>query len=150
MRAVIQRVTEARVDIQGRCVGKIQKGLLILVAASKNDGLAQIEWMVKKIHGLRIFSDENGKLNLDIQDIGGSALIVSQFTLYGNCRKGKRPSYAEAAPSFDAEQLYNEFVKKFIETGIPVETGEFGKMMQVYLVNDGPVTLILDAPENLD
>jgi D-aminoacyl-tRNA deacylase len=145
MRAVVQRVSSASVSVNGDVIGAIRQGLLVLLAAGRGDGPDQVKWMAEKISGLRIFADENGKMNLSLQQVNGSMLIVSQFTLYGDCRKGKRPSYAESAPPAEAEVLYNDFVEAVKEKGIPVQTGSFGAMMMVNLVNDGPVTLIVDS-----
>ncbi len=147
MRAVIQRVSRASVRIQEETVAEISVGLLVLLAVANGDGREQAAWLAEKISGLRIFPDSDGKMNLDIRQIKGEALIVSQFTLYGECRKGKRPSYTDSAPPEAAEALYHAFIQAVAEGGIPVQTGRFGAMMQVALVNDGPVTLILDAPK---
>ncbi len=145
MRAVVQRVSNASVSVDAKVIGAIGQGLLVLLAAARGDGPEQIKWMVEKVSGLRVFADENGKMNLSLQQVNGSMLIVSQFTLYGDCRKGKRPSYAESAPPEEAEALYTGFVQAVKQKGIPVQTGSFGAMMQVSLVNDGPVTLIVDS-----
>ena len=146
MRAVIQRVSKASVSVNGQLVGKIGKGLLVLLAAAHEDGPEQIRWMAEKITGLRIFSDEEGKMNLSLLQIGGEMLIVSQFTLYGDCRKGKRPSFTGSARPEEAEKLYEAFIEAVRSKGIPTQQGIFGAMMDVDLVNDGPVTLILDSP----
>ena len=146
MRAVIQRVSKARVSVDGRSVGKIGKGLLVLLAAAHEDGPEQVRWMSEKISGLRIFADENDKMNLSLLQIGGEMLIVSQFTLYGDCRKGKRPSFTGSARPDEAEKLYEAFIEAIRSQGIPTQQGVFGAMMDVELVNDGPVTLILDSP----
>jgi D-aminoacyl-tRNA deacylase len=146
MRAVVQRVARAAVSVDGRTVGSIGHGLLVLVAASRGDGPERARWMAEKLTGLRVFGDQDGKMNLSLVQVGGAMLIVSQFTLYGDCRKGKRPSYADAAPSLEAEGLYESFCDAVRNLGVPVEKGVFGAMMEVELVNDGPVTLILDAP----
>ena len=146
MRAVVQRVSRAKVCVEGKTVGEIGRGILVLLAAAKGDGDVQIKWMVEKLFGLRIFPDESGKMNLDLSQIGGSMLVVSQFTLYGDCRKGKRPSYADSAPSGEAATIYADFVKTARSMNIPVQEGVFGAMMEVDLVNDGPVTLIVDSP----
>lgn len=147
MRAVLQRVSIAAVKIDGREVSRISKGILVLIAASRGDGNKDIQWMAEKICGLRIFADEHGKMNLSVADVGGSILVVSQFTLYGDCRKGKRPSYTNSAPPDEAKEIYREFLTEIRKKGVPVEEGVFGAMMEVELANDGPVTLILDSPE---
>lgn len=144
MRAVCQRVSRARVTVDGKVVGSIGPGLLVLVAAAKQDGTEEVRWMADKIVGLRVFPDTQGKMNLSLTDVRGEILVVSQFTLYGDCRKGKRPSYSEAAPPAEAEGLYRSFIDALQARGIPVQEGIFGAMMQVELVSDGPVTLILD------
>jgi len=146
MRAVVQRVSRAEVRVDGKVVGKIGKGILVLLGVGQDDNDQDLQWMADKVVNLRIFEDENEKMNLSVLDVGGQVLVVSQFTLYGDCRKGKRPSYSSAASPADAERMYNEFVKT-IESryGIKVETGVFQAMMEVDLVNDGPVTLLLDS-----
>ena len=146
MRAVCQRVSRASVAVDGKVVGSIGPGLLLLLAAAKGDGPEQAQWMAAKIAGLRVFSDAQGKMNLSLTDVLGEMLVVSQFTLYGDCRKGKRPSYSEAAPPVEAEALYRSFIEAVQAKQIPVQEGIFGAMMQVELVNDGPVTLIVDSP----
>jgi D-aminoacyl-tRNA deacylase len=146
MRAVCQRVSRATVAVKDRVVGSIGPGLLVLLAAAKGDNAEQVRWMAEKIPGLRIFPDTEGKMNLSLSDVGGEILVVSQFTLYGDCRKGKRPSYSEAAQPHEAEALYRSFIGALRAPGISVQEGIFGAMMQVELVNDGPVTLILDSP----
>jgi D-aminoacyl-tRNA deacylase len=145
MRAVVQRVSQARVQIDGVAVGEIKHGLLILLGVTQNDSVEQARWLAEKIVGLRIFNDAEGKMNLSIGDVGGSVLIVSQFTLYGDCRKGRRPSFVDAAGPEIAIPLYEEFVNAVKAQGVPAATGRFGAMMQVELVNDGPVTLIVDS-----
>ena len=146
MRVVCQRVSRASVAVDGKVVGSIGPGLLVLLAAAKYDGPGQATWMADKIAGLRIFSDTQGKMNLSLTDVRGEILVVSQFTLYGDCRKGKRPSYSEAAPPAEAEALYRSFIEALRAKEIPVQEGIFRAMMQVELVNDGPVTLIVDSP----
>jgi D-aminoacyl-tRNA deacylase len=146
MRAVVQRVARAKVSIDHQVVGEIGSGMLVLLAAGRGDGPDQIKWMAEKLTGLRIFADESGKMNLSLTQVGGSVLVVSQFTLYGDCRKGKRPSYTGSAPPDEASALYASFVESLRGMGIPVQEGVFGAMMQVDLVNDGPVTLIVDSP----
>ncbi len=145
MRAIIQRVKEARVDVDGETVGKIGEGMLVLLGAEKDDSGVDTEYLAEKILTLRIFKDGEGKMNLSVSDTGGSLLVVSQFTLYGDCRKGRRPSFDKAAPPEVAEALYEEFVSKLRARGARVETGRFRAMMDVHLVNWGPVTLMLDS-----
>lgn len=145
MRAVVQRVSEARVEVDGRIVGSIERGLLVLLGVGKDDTERDCEWMVDKVSGLRIFEDEGGKMNLSVGDVGGAILVVSQFTLYGDCRRGKRPSFTDAAPPEKGKELYDLFVELLRKKGIRVETGVFGAHMHVHLVNDGPVTILLDS-----
>lgn len=145
MRTIIQRVKEARVEVNGVIIGQIGKGALVLLGAGKEDTEHDVEYLVDKIVNLRIFEDEEGKMNLSVLDSGGEVLVVSQFTLYGDCRKGRRPSFDKAAPPEVAENLYELFVKKVRERGVKVETGKFRAMMDVHLVNWGPVTLMLDS-----
>ena len=147
MRVVLQRVRRASVTVSNEVVGAVDTGLLILLGVSPEDGPTQVDWMAKKVSGLRIFADESGRMNASLLDIGGGALVVSQFTLYGNCRKGRRPSFAGAARPEHAEPLYVQFCEALTGLGVPrVERGVFGAMMDVELLNDGPVTLILDSP----
>ena len=145
MRAVIQRVSRARVNGGEEILGKIGAGLLVLIGVAKTDTPADADYLAGKVVGLRIFADENGKMNRSLLDIGGAILAVSQFTLYGDVRKGKRPSFDEAAPPQLANELYGYFVQKIQDAGITCETGRFQAMMQVELVNDGPVTILLDS-----
>jgi D-tyrosyl-tRNA(Tyr) deacylase len=144
MRAVLQRVRHARVVVDGVTIGEIQQGLLVLLGVERSDTADQARWLAEKVVGLRIFNDADGKMNLDVGEVGGSVLVVSQFTLYGDCRKGRRPSFVDAAPPESAVPLYEEFVEAVKAQGIPTATGRFGAMMQVELVNDGPVTLIVE------
>jgi D-aminoacyl-tRNA deacylase len=144
MRALVQRVSEARVKIDGETVGAIGRGLLVLLGVTHLDLEDNAAWLADKIVGLRIFEDEEGKMNQSVIEVGGGVLVVSQFTLYGDCRKGRRPSFVEAASPTVAVPLYNAFVEAVRAHGVPTETGRFGAMMQVELVNDGPVTLIVD------
>jgi len=144
MRAVIQRVKKASVKIDGEVVGEIGGGLLVLLAVHVDDHEDKIVKMAEKILNLRIFSDHEGKMNLSVKEVGGEIMVVSQFTLYGDCRKGNRPSFIESAKPEKAIPFYEKFVLYIREQGIKVATGKFGAMMEVGLVNDGPVTLILD------
>lgn len=145
MKAVIQRVSSASVVVDGEQVGAIGPGLLVLLGVGRSDTSKDVEYLANKIIGLRIFEDEDGKMNLSVRDIDGQVLIVSQFTLWGDCRKGRRPSFVEAAPPELAEKLYLDFVDKVAACDVPTATGRFRAMMDVHLVNDGPVTLILDT-----
>jgi len=145
MRAVVQRVSEARVSVDGRVAGEINKGLVVLLGVGHDDDEKDIRYLADKIINLRIFEDEDGKMNISLHDVGGELLIVSQFTLYGDCRKGKRPSYDKAAKPDAAERVYNKFVEYCRTFGIKVETGVFQAMMMVEIHNDGPVTLLLDS-----
>lgn len=144
MKTILQRVSEAAVTVDGSITGRINDGLLVLVGFGKDDTEAQLDYMVNKILKLRIFSDENDKTNLSVTDIGGELLIVSQFTLYWNCKKGTRPSFDGAMEPKRAEELYNIFVEKIKSNGIKTETGIFGADMKVSLINDGPVTVELE------
>ncbi len=145
MRLVLQRVSEASVSVEGREVASIGHGLLLLVGFTEGDGEIEVEWMASKVLGLRIFSDPKGKMNLSLGDVRGGILVVSQFTLYGDARKGRRPSFVRAAHPAVAERLYNRFVAVLRELSSgPVEEGEFGAMMGVSLLNEGPVTLVLE------
>jgi D-tyrosyl-tRNA(Tyr) deacylase len=148
MRAVVQRVSRASVRIDGDVVGAIERGLLVLLGVAPDDTPDQARWLADKIVGLRLFADAEDKMNLGVTDVQGSVLVVSQFTLYGDCRKGRRPSFIGAAPPEVAIPLYETFVNAVRALGVPVATGRFGAMMAVELVNDGPVTLILDSPPN--
>ena len=145
MRTVIQRVRSAQVCVDGRVTGKIGKGLLVLLGVGKGDGENDLSFLTSKIPELRIFEDASGKLNLSVKEIGGEMLVVSQFTLYGDCRKGRRPSFTEAEEPTIARSLYEQFISKLREQNIPVQTGEFQAKMEVHLINDGPVTLLLDS-----
>ncbi len=147
MRAVVQRVSQASVTVEGRMVGAIGKGFLVLLGVTHADGRAEADWLARKIAGLRVFEDEAGKMNLGLTDIGGAVLVVSQFTLYGDARRGRRPGFTDAARPEQAEPLIDYFCGKLREEGLPVETGQFRANMQVALVNDGPVTLWLDTAE---
>jgi D-aminoacyl-tRNA deacylase len=145
MKAVIQRVSQAQVRIEGIEVAQIKEGILALVAISRRDAEKDLQWIANKIVDLRIFDDAQGKLNLSLQDIGGQLLIVSQFTLYGDCRKGRRPSYIEAAPPDEAQKMYRQFIEIVRQRMPDVQTGQFQAIMEVSLINSGPVTLILDS-----
>jgi D-aminoacyl-tRNA deacylase len=145
MRAVVQRVSRALVVIEGEVVGEIARGLLVLLGVSHTDDAAQAAWLADKLIGLRIFEDDEGKMNRGLVDVSGAMLVVSQFTLYGDCRKGRRPSFIDAAPPEIAIPLYEAFINAVRAQGVTVATGRFGAMMQVELVNEGPVTLIVDS-----
>lgn len=145
MRAVVQRVTRAKVTVDGETTGEIGRGLAVLLGIGQEDNERDIGYLSEKIINLRIFEDENGKMNISLPDIKGELLVVSQFTLYGDCRKGKRPSYEKAARPDTAELLYGKFVEQCRNFGVKTETGRFQAMMQVELINDGPVTLLLDS-----
>lgn len=144
MKGVIQRVTSASVTVDGRTTGEIGQGLLVLLGVEKGDDESKADWVAEKIAGLRIFSDEEGRMNLSVRDVGGALLVVSQFTLAGNCSKGKRPSFDTAAPPDEGRRLYEYFTDAVKRIGLPVQTGIFQADMQVSLVNDGPVTFILE------
>ena len=144
MRVVLQRVREASVSVEGRVVGSVGAGFLLLVGFTAGDGPDQVAWMAEKVVGLRVFDDDDGKMNRSLAEIGGSVLVVSQFTVYGDTRRGRRPSFIDAAPPELAEPLYAGFAEALRGRGVPVETGIFGAVMDVALVNDGPVTLILE------
>jgi D-tyrosyl-tRNA(Tyr) deacylase len=145
MRAVVQRVSRARVTVREEVTGKIDRGLLVLIGIGAADTEADADYLADKISGLRIFEDEHGKMNLSLSEIAGSVLAVSQFTLYGDVRRGKRPSFDAAAPPEKARMLYEYFVQRIRAAGLRCETGRFQEMMQVELVNDGPVTILLDS-----
>ena len=145
MRAVLQRVTEARVDVAGNTVGEIAAGFLVLLAVGADDAASDADYLTEKIINLRVFIDNEGKMNRSLLDTGGSMLVVSQFTLYGDARRGRRPSYSDAANPEKANDLYQYFVERVRSHGVTVETGVFQAMMKVSLTNDGPVTLLLDS-----
>ncbi len=145
MKAVIQRVKSASVHVDGRMTGEIGKGVLVLIGVGKGDGAKDVAYMVSKLPDLRIFEDGSGKFNLSLKEVGGGMLVVSQFTLFGDCRKGRRPSFTDAAEPAEAKELYEHLVVKLKEQGIPVATGEFQAKMEVHLINDGPVTILLDS-----
>jgi D-tyrosyl-tRNA(Tyr) deacylase len=145
MRAVVQRVTRASVTVEGEVIGEIGKGLVVLVGIAREDTKVEAAYLVDKITNLRIFDDDEGKMNLSVKDVGGALLIISQFTLYGDVRRGLRPSWSDAAPPEIAEPLYDFFVRQARAAVVSVATGKFQAMMQVELVNDGPVTILLDS-----
>ena len=145
MRAVVQRVSRARVTVDGEVTGEIGQGLLVLLGVGKEDAQTAVDYLVNRIAALRVFDDQNGKMNLSVADVGGAVLAVSQFTLYGSVVKGNRPSFDAAAPPEHARQLYEYFVERIRAVGLRCETGKFQAMMQVELVNDGPVTILLDS-----
>ena len=148
MRAVVQRANRASVSVGGAVIAAIGPGLVVLLGIRASDTAADVAWLSEKIINLRIFEDPDGKMNISLADMGGEMLIVSQFTLYGDCRKGRRPGFSTAAPPEIAEPLYNRFIELVRESGIGVATGTFQAAMQVELVNDGPVTLLLDSEKN--
>ena len=144
MRVLVQRVSEASVRVDDEVVGEIDRGLLLLVGFTAGDGDDVIEWMAEKVAGLRVFPDDADRMNRDVREVDGSVLVVSQFTLYGDARKGRRPSFVDAAQPEQAEPLYERFASALRTRGLPVEMGAFGKRMAVTLVNDGPVTMLLE------
>lgn len=145
MRVVLQRVSHASVTVEEKVIGQIQRGFLLLVGVTHDDAMEDMEYLVRKIVQMRIFEDEDGKLNRSIQDIGAEILSVSQFTLYADTKKGNRPSFSKAAPGDVAIEMFEQFNGLLRDTGIPVETGQFGADMKVELLNDGPVTILLDS-----
>ena len=145
MRAVVQRVSRAHVAVQGEVTGRINRGIVVLLAVGSDDSASDADYLADKLIGLRIFEDDNGKMNLAVSDIRGEILVISQFTLYGDVRRGKRPSFDAAAPPQRARELYEYFVERIRATGVVCETGRFQETMQVELVNDGPVTILLDS-----
>lgn len=145
MRAVVQRVSSSKVTVENNVIGKINKGLLVLLGVTHEDSSKDVDYMIDKILNLRIFEDENEKMNLSLKDVCGELLVVSQFTLYGDCRKGKRPSFSNAARPDLATKLYEEFIQKAKEQDVVVGTGQFGAHMMVDLTNDGPVTMLLES-----
>ena len=146
MRVLLQRVSWAEVVVDGEQIAAIGPGLLLFLGVTGDDTRAEADWLAEKVAGLRIFGDEAGKMNLSLSDIGGQALVVSQFTLYGDCRKGRRPGFDQAAEPAMAEELYEYFQTKLAGKNIPVSSGRFGAHMEVSLVNDGPVTFVIDSP----
>ncbi len=145
MRAVVQRVSRARVEVDGRMTGEIGPGMVVLLGVAKTDTEADAAQLAEKLVGLRLFNDDNGKMNRSVEEVGGAVLVVSQFTLHGDCRKGRRPSFDRAAPAAQAQALYEKFLHVLRHRGLQVETGVFQAMMDVELVNQGPVTLIVDT-----
>lgn len=146
MRVIVQRVRAARVEVDGQVTGAIAGGLLVFLGIRRGDTETDAEYLVEKVSTLRVFHDEKGKMNRDVREAGGGLLVVSQFTLYGDTSRGRRPSFDDAAPAAEARLLYEYFVARARQTGIPVETGVFQAMMSVHLENDGPVTLICESP----
>lgn len=144
MRVLLQRVKSSRVEVEGRVISEIGRGLNLLVGIAKTDTAAELDWMVRKCLALRLFADTSGRLEKSVQEIGGELLVVSQFTLYGDCRKGRRPSFDHAASGELAQKLYNQFVEQLKLSGLRVQTGQFGATMQVSIENDGPVTFLLE------
>ncbi|MEN6606205.1 MAG: D-aminoacyl-tRNA deacylase [Bryobacteraceae bacterium] len=149
MRIVLQRVTEAYVEVDGQVTGRINRGLMVLLGVARGDGKADADYLADKVTMLRIFPDDEGKMNRNLMDIGGGLLVVSQFTLYGDARKGRRPSFDRAAPPELARDLYNYFVETLRNRKIDVQTGVFQAMMSIHLVNEGPVTILLDSEKTL-
>ena len=145
MRAVVQRVSQASVEVEGRPKGAIGPGLMVLVGVGREDGEADAVWLADKIASLRVFPDAQDKLNLSVAQVGGQVLVVSQFTLWGDCRKGRRPSFSRAAGGEESRPLYERLVELLADRGLTVATGEFGALMEVHLTNQGPVTLLLDS-----
>ncbi len=149
MRAVVQRVKKCSVEVGGKIVGDIEKGLLLLLGIKEDDDQKDIDYIKDKVVNLRVFEDEEGKMNLSLKDIGGKIMIVSQFTLYGDCRKGRRPSFIKAANPDAAQEIYKKFVAEFKKTGICVQQGVFQAHMDISLINDGPVTIMLDSEKTI-
>ena len=147
MRACIQRVSEAQVTVGDEVTGRIGRGLVVLLGVGPNDGETEVSWLAEKIVGLRVFEDDAGKMNRSLAEVGGAMLVISQFTLYGDCRRGRRPSFTDAAPPELAERLYEAFVAESREAGVEVATGRFREQMLVSLVNVGPVTLWIDTAD---
>lgn len=147
MRACIQRVSEAHVTVDGAETGRIARGLVVLLGIGHDDGEAEVNWLAEKVVGLRIFEDDAGKMNRSLAEVGGGILVISQFTLFGDCRRGRRPSFTDAAPPELAERLYKSLVDAIRRAGIPVGTGQFREHMLVSLTNDGPVTLWIDTAD---
>jgi len=148
MRAVVQRVSSGSVAVDNKTVGAIKQGFVVLLGVGQGDEEADARYLAEKIANLRVFEDEQGKMNRSLRDVGGEVLAISQFTLYGDCRQGRRPSFTEAAPAEEANRLYQYFVQELARLEIPVATGIFQEHMQVTIINDGPVTLLLDSRKN--
>ncbi|GAA0077844.1 D-aminoacyl-tRNA deacylase [Clostridium sp. CTA-5] len=148
MRAIVQRVTSSSVKVDGEIIGSIGRGLNVLIGISKDDNIEDLKYIKDKIINLRIFEDENEKMNLSLLDIKGEILLISQFTLYGDCRKGRRPNFMQAKSGEEAEKLYEDFIEMLKEANLPVSTGKFGADMKVEINNDGPVTIMLDSEKN--
>ncbi|AGF56332.1 MULTISPECIES: D-aminoacyl-tRNA deacylase [Clostridium] len=148
MRAVVQRVTSSSVSVDGNIIGKIEMGFNVLIGISKDDTLEDLKYIKDKVINLRVFQDENDKMNLSLLDVKGEILVISQFTLYGDCRKGRRPNFMEALGGEEANKLYEEFLELLRTSGLKVECGEFGAEMKVEINNDGPVTILLDSKRN--
>ena len=146
MRVLVKRVAEASVEVAGEIVGKIGRGLLVYLGVGRGDDLQEAQWLADKIIGLRIFPDQNDKMNRDVKNVDGSLLVISQFTLFGDASSGKRPSFTEAMPPEPAARIYEDFVGYLRAQNVPVETGRFGADMKVYSLNDGPITLMIDSP----
>ena len=147
MKAVVQRVGASRVEVDGELVGAIDRGLLVYLGVAAGDETRDLEWLADKVSGLRIFEDDQGKMNRDVADVGGGILVISQFTLLGDCRKGRRPSFTGAMPPEPAERLYESFVGFLRTKGVPVATGRFRADMKVFSLNDGPITMLIDSRE---
>lgn len=145
MRAVAQRVSKAKVMVDGQIVGQIGRGFLVYLGVAQQDGKQDVKWMADKISGLRVFSDADDKFNLSVEDVGGEVLVISQFTLFGDCRKGRRPSFSSAGDPKIAEELYEQFCRQLTDKGLTVARGKFAAHMLVDAVNDGPVTMLLDS-----
>ncbi|MDU1411745.1 MAG: D-aminoacyl-tRNA deacylase [Clostridium sp.] len=148
MRAVVQRVKSSKVEVDGKIIGSIGRGINLLIGISKEDTREDIDYIVRKVLGMRIFEDENGKMNYSLQDIKGQLIVISQFTLYGDCRRGKRPDFMKAQGGDLARSLYNELVEEFKKEVPDLQTGEFGADMEVEIINDGPVTLLLESKKD--
>lgn len=144
MKAIVQRVSRANVKVAGKVIGEIDRGIMVLVGITEGDSEKTIDWMCNKLINLRIFEDSEGKMNLSVNDISGAILLISNFTLYGDAKKGFRPSFIEAAPPLISEPIYNSMLEKLRGSGLLIQSGEFGAMMEVELINDGPVTIIIE------